>query len=372
MTRDAATWPLPAAGSRTAAPASWRPRTRWRRSALGAAHGYRAFECDVKLSADGVPFLLHDATLERTTTGRGIAGDATWAELSRLDAGGWHSPRLRRRAAADAGRASPRYCMRNGFALNIEIKPTPGVERGHRPAWSAPAARAVGRRSALPPLLSSFQPEALQARARRGAAAAARAAARHAVRRLARDARARSAASPSSPTTADGRRAASTQLHAAGLRGAGLHRQRRRPTRSGCWRSASTASSPTRSTASHRLGLTGIGGRRPRAAARGQARSAPSRTTSASAPSRCPLAFGLRQASRTPRITGSRQATSASQQAQPPPANSQRRAQADVLAEPAAEQRAGRRRAAGSASASCSSSGPAAARASPPGAAPGS
>ena len=33
---------------------------------LGAAHGYRAFECDVKLSADGVPFLLHDATLDRT------------------------------------------------------------------------------------------------------------------------------------------------------------------------------------------------------------------------------------------------------------------------------------------------------------------
>jgi len=40
---------------------------------LGAAHGYRAFECDVKLSADGVPFLLHDATLERTTSGRGPA-----------------------------------------------------------------------------------------------------------------------------------------------------------------------------------------------------------------------------------------------------------------------------------------------------------
>mgnify|MGYP001006555841 CR=1 FL=1 len=35
----------------------------------GAAHGYRAFECDVKLSADGVPFLLHDATLQRTSNG---------------------------------------------------------------------------------------------------------------------------------------------------------------------------------------------------------------------------------------------------------------------------------------------------------------
>src|SRR4051812_42115516 len=58
---------------------------------LGGLHGYRAFECDVKLTADGVPFLLHHATLERRTSGWGAAGQRTWAELSRLDAGPWHS-----------------------------------------------------------------------------------------------------------------------------------------------------------------------------------------------------------------------------------------------------------------------------------------
>ena len=41
---------------------------------LGAQHGYRMFECDAKLSADGVPFLMHGATLEGTTNGRGIGG----------------------------------------------------------------------------------------------------------------------------------------------------------------------------------------------------------------------------------------------------------------------------------------------------------
>ena len=47
---------------------------------LGAAHGWRCFECDVKLSADGVPFLLHDATLERTTSGSGrAAASCCWA-----------------------------------------------------------------------------------------------------------------------------------------------------------------------------------------------------------------------------------------------------------------------------------------------------
>ena len=95
---------------------------------VGAAHGYRAFECDVKLSADGVPFLLHDATLQRTTDRRGPAGALTWDALSRLDAGAWHS-------RAYAGEPIPgfaaiaRYCLRNAFALDIEIKPSPGQER---------------------------------------------------------------------------------------------------------------------------------------------------------------------------------------------------------------------------------------------------
>ena len=58
---------------------------------VGASRDYRAFECDVKLSADGVPFLLHDSSLDRTTSGHGLASNRTWQELSQLDAGGWHS-----------------------------------------------------------------------------------------------------------------------------------------------------------------------------------------------------------------------------------------------------------------------------------------
>ncbi|MDQ6881605.1 MAG: glycerophosphodiester phosphodiesterase, partial [Pseudomonadota bacterium] len=58
---------------------------------LGASHGFRMFECDAKLSADGVVFLMHDATLERTTNGSSVAGDRPWSELAQLDAGGWHS-----------------------------------------------------------------------------------------------------------------------------------------------------------------------------------------------------------------------------------------------------------------------------------------
>src|SRR5215216_2570860 len=91
---------------------------------LGAQHGYRMFECDVKLSADGVPFLLHDATLDRTSSGRGGAAGFTWSELSRLDAGSWRGRAFAGEPPASlAGLAA--FCLRNGFALDIEIKPTP-------------------------------------------------------------------------------------------------------------------------------------------------------------------------------------------------------------------------------------------------------
>ena len=128
---------------------------------LGASHGYRMFECDVKLSADGVPFLLHDATLERTTNGVGVAGDQPWDQLARLDAGSWHS-------RAHAGEPLPtleniaRYCIANGHALNIEIKPTPGQEEETGRVTAHHAAR-LWAGQPVPPLLTSFRPEALQA-----------------------------------------------------------------------------------------------------------------------------------------------------------------------------------------------------------------
>lgn len=128
---------------------------------LGAAHGYRAFECDVKLSADGVPFLLHDATLERTTSGQGTAGDLPWSALSQLDAGGWHSRgHAGEPLATLAGLA--RFILANGHRLNIEIKPTPGQEAETGRVVAAQAAT-LWQGQAVPPLLSSFRPESLLA-----------------------------------------------------------------------------------------------------------------------------------------------------------------------------------------------------------------
>jgi len=128
---------------------------------IGQAHGYRMVEFDVKLSGDGVPFLLHDDTLDRTTDGHGRADALTWAELSKLDAGGWHS-------AAFAGEPLPtfsaiaRWAIANGVACNVEIKPMPGRERDTGAAVALDAA-ALWRAAPVPPLLSSFSEEALDA-----------------------------------------------------------------------------------------------------------------------------------------------------------------------------------------------------------------
>jgi len=49
--------------------------------------GVEAIEFDVRLTADGVPVLLHDATLERTTDAGGPLAAVTLADLGAVDAG---------------------------------------------------------------------------------------------------------------------------------------------------------------------------------------------------------------------------------------------------------------------------------------------
>jgi glycerophosphoryl diester phosphodiesterase len=83
--------------------------------------GARMIEADVQLSRDGIPFMLHDARLERTTSGHGPAAALDWSELSRLDAGSWFGP-------AFAGERIPRLddlfalAQTRGIGLCLEAK----------------------------------------------------------------------------------------------------------------------------------------------------------------------------------------------------------------------------------------------------------
>ena len=117
-----------------------------------AKYGCRAVEFDVMLSVDGVPLLIHDETLARTTGGRGRVCDLTYAQLSMLDAGSRFSRQF-------AGEPIPRFddaldlCRSLGFAANVEIKPAKGADRK---TGRIVAERAMERASGIPMVLSSF------------------------------------------------------------------------------------------------------------------------------------------------------------------------------------------------------------------------
>jgi glycerophosphoryl diester phosphodiesterase len=51
--------------------------------------GATVVEFDVRVTRDGVPVVIHDRTVNRTTDGRGRVWDLTYDEVAALDAGSW-------------------------------------------------------------------------------------------------------------------------------------------------------------------------------------------------------------------------------------------------------------------------------------------
>lgn len=74
-------------GGRTVAPENTMPALQ---AALDGPMGF--VETDIQLTKDGVPVLMHDTWVNRTTNGEGRVGDLTFAQLQTLDAGAWFSP----------------------------------------------------------------------------------------------------------------------------------------------------------------------------------------------------------------------------------------------------------------------------------------
>ncbi len=127
----------------------------------GKAMGFASVEFDVQLSSDSIPALMHDATLERTTNGRGRLADFSMAELSQLDAGGWHSPAFRGEPVPRLEEVA-RYLQSQNMTANVEIKPPKGAE--HENGYVIAAACALlWQGSVVPPLLSSFSADGLRA-----------------------------------------------------------------------------------------------------------------------------------------------------------------------------------------------------------------
>lgn len=78
-------------------------------------------EIDVRLTADGRLAVIHDATCERTTSGRGPVSALTMAELQRLDAGSWFGVDWAAERVPELGDVL--RLSGDRLILNIELKP---------------------------------------------------------------------------------------------------------------------------------------------------------------------------------------------------------------------------------------------------------
>lgn len=137
--------------------------------AAAARTGVRAVEFDVMLSADGVPLLIHDETLDRTTGGHGPVAARPAAELLALACNRGWGERFAEQRIPTLGQALA-ACRAHGLVPNIEVKPSAGRDRATglatareaAAAWDATAPAPAPAAGALP-LLSSFSESALAA-----------------------------------------------------------------------------------------------------------------------------------------------------------------------------------------------------------------
>ena len=103
-------------------------------------HAVPYIEVDVRLSADGVAVLMHDATVERTTNGRGAVSQLAWSRLRQLDAGSWFDPAYR---GVSVPRLSQVLALTKGRAIvYLDVKDSrlaPAIASALRRAGAAPA-----------------------------------------------------------------------------------------------------------------------------------------------------------------------------------------------------------------------------------------
>ena len=97
-----------------------------------AEQGVCWVEVDVKLTRDGVPILMHDDTVDRTTDGRGAVASMDFADLRRLDAGKHFGPQFAGEKHPDAG-GNPCPDLRTGPRHQPGDQALPRPGGGNRP-----------------------------------------------------------------------------------------------------------------------------------------------------------------------------------------------------------------------------------------------
>ena len=78
-------------------------------------------ESDVHITKDGKLVIFHDATVERTSNGKGFIKDLTFDEMLQLDIGSWMSPEFAGQHVWNLGQLLD-FCKETNQLLNLELK----------------------------------------------------------------------------------------------------------------------------------------------------------------------------------------------------------------------------------------------------------
>jgi len=87
---------------------------------LAVKTGARAIELDTMLSRDGIPVVIHDHSLERTTNGFGLVSNHDLSDLVQLDAGSWFSENFKGEKIPLLREVLERFSQNT--LINIELK----------------------------------------------------------------------------------------------------------------------------------------------------------------------------------------------------------------------------------------------------------
>ncbi|MGE0109893.1 MAG: glycerophosphodiester phosphodiesterase family protein [Bdellovibrionales bacterium] len=131
-------------------------------AAISRAHeeGARWVEFDVKITYDGVPILMHDESLERTTDGQGLVSEVMWKDVKICHAG-------REKGVESKDEYVPHLTdalqevIKCGLSAIIEMKPCPGRAKATTMVAMIEIAK-VWPEGEVFPVISSFDMECLE------------------------------------------------------------------------------------------------------------------------------------------------------------------------------------------------------------------
>lgn len=89
--------------------------------------GARVLETDVRMTRDGVPVLIHDEKLDRTTNGTGPVAAIDYPALAGLEAGAWFDRRFAGQRVPRLDAFLDRYAVEVGLCIEVKVAAAVGA-----------------------------------------------------------------------------------------------------------------------------------------------------------------------------------------------------------------------------------------------------